>query len=65
VDWLSANPTRLTLRPGEKVSFTVTVNARDISRPGDWTASLVLRSDTPYWLPAVPVTLHVVKGRTS
>ncbi|MEU1595872.1 carboxypeptidase regulatory-like domain-containing protein [Streptomyces sp. NPDC005708] len=65
VDWLSANPTRLTLRPGEKVSFTVTVNARDISRPGDWTASLVLRSDTPYWLPAVPVTLHVVKGHTA
>ncbi|MGW3248542.1 carboxypeptidase regulatory-like domain-containing protein [Streptomyces sp. NPDC001070] len=64
VDWLSESPRRLTLRPGQKASFTVTTDARGISRPGDWTASLVLRSDTPYWLPPIPVSLHVRKART-
>ncbi|MEU4092893.1 carboxypeptidase regulatory-like domain-containing protein [Streptomyces sp. NPDC026673] len=64
VDWLSESPHRLTLRPGQRATFTVTTDARGIIRPGDRTASLVMRSDTPYWLPPVPVTLHVTRGRT-
>jgi hypothetical protein len=65
VDWLSENPGRLTLQPGRKASFTVTLNAHDITSAGDRTASLILRSDSPYWLPAIPVSLHVVKPHGS
>ncbi|MFD3455097.1 kelch repeat-containing protein [Streptomyces sp. NPDC058691] len=61
VAWLSESPGRLTLRPGGSATFTVTLDARDIRRPGDWTASLILRNDTPYWAPPIPVALHVVK----
>lgn len=62
--WLSESPVRLTLRAGERATFTVTADARGIRGPEDRTASLVMRSDTPYWLPPVPVSLHVMKGRT-
>lgn len=62
VDWLSESPHRLTLRPGQSLSFKVTLDARAITRPGDWTASLLLRGDTPYWVPPIPVSLHVVKA---
>lgn len=65
VDWLSENPGRLTLQPGGKASFTVTLNAHDITSAGDRTASLILRSDSPYWLPAIPVSLYVVKPHGS
>ncbi|WUD78113.1 carboxypeptidase regulatory-like domain-containing protein [Streptomyces sp. NBC_00510] len=64
VGWLSESPVRLTLRPGERATFTVTADARGIRGPADRTASLVMRSDTPYWLAPVPVSLHVTKGRT-
>ncbi|MDX3235003.1 kelch repeat-containing protein [Streptomyces sp. ME03-5709C] len=62
VGWLSESRTALTLRPGQRATFTVTADARGIRGPQDRTASLVLSSDTPYWLPPVPVSLHVTKG---
>ncbi|MER5911902.1 carboxypeptidase regulatory-like domain-containing protein [Streptomyces sp. NPDC001982] len=65
VPWLSESPHRFTLRPGQSASFTVTLNAGEIGWPGDWTASLILRSDTPYWVPPIPVSLHIVKGQTT
>ncbi|MFJ9755613.1 carboxypeptidase regulatory-like domain-containing protein [Streptomyces sp. NPDC101149] len=65
VPWLSESPHRLILRPGQSASFTVTLNAGAIGRPGDWTASLILRGDTPYWVPPIPVSLHIVEGRIS
>jgi hypothetical protein len=43
----------------------VTLNAGKIGRPGDWTASLILRGDTPYWLPPIPVSLHIAEGASS
>ncbi|MCX5093886.1 carboxypeptidase regulatory-like domain-containing protein [Streptomyces sp. NBC_00365] len=64
VPWLSENPHRLTLRPGQSASFTVTLLAGKMGRPGDWTASLILRGDTPYWVPPIPVRVHIVKDRT-
>jgi N-acetylneuraminic acid mutarotase len=65
LSWLSETPHRLTLRPGQRASFTVTLNAGKIGRPGDWTASLILRGDTPYWLPPIPVSLHIAEGASS
>ncbi|MEU1622481.1 kelch repeat-containing protein [Streptomyces sp. NPDC005722] len=62
VGWLSASPGRLTLRPGERATLTVTTDARGLRGPQDLTASLVMRGDTPYWLPPVPVSLHVTGG---
>ncbi|MFD9287584.1 carboxypeptidase regulatory-like domain-containing protein [Streptomyces sp. NPDC060030] len=59
VPWLSTDPQKLTLRPGQRVQFPVTLDARDIRRAGDRTAYLVPRSDTPYWLDPIPVTLRV------
>ncbi|MFF4652181.1 carboxypeptidase regulatory-like domain-containing protein [Streptomyces sp. NPDC001380] len=64
VRWLSESPRRLTLRPGRSASFTVRLSARGAGGSGDWSASLVLGSDTPYWVPAVPVRLRVVGRRT-
>ncbi|MFG2884741.1 carboxypeptidase regulatory-like domain-containing protein [Streptomyces sp. NPDC048297] len=64
VPWLSQSPHRLTLRPGQSASFTVRLNAREAGRAGDWTASVILRTDTPYWVPPIPVSLHIVEHRT-
>ncbi|KUN17196.1 galactose oxidase [Streptomyces corchorusii] len=59
VPWLTANPHRLTLRPGRSATFTVTLDPRRLTRPGDWTASLTLSTDGPYWVPDIPVRLRV------
>ncbi len=59
VPWLTENPHRLTLRPGRTATFTVTLDPRRLTRPGDWTASLTLTTDGPYWVPDIPVRLRV------
>lgn len=64
VPWLSESVHQLRLRPGQSTSFTVTLDARELGRPGDWTASVILRGDTPYWVAPVPVSLHIVKSHT-
>ncbi|GAA5188421.1 hypothetical protein GCM10023322_39080 [Rugosimonospora acidiphila] len=66
VSWLSANPTSLTLAPGASATVTVTLDATapDITQPGTFTASLALRSDTPYSLAPVNVTMTVKPPKT-
>ncbi|MFI9384523.1 carboxypeptidase regulatory-like domain-containing protein [Kutzneria sp. NPDC052558] len=59
VPWLAASATHLTLRPHQRVTFTVTLDSSPISQPGKYTAALVFGSSTPYPIPAVPVTLTV------
>ncbi|WP_225821468.1 carboxypeptidase regulatory-like domain-containing protein [Streptomyces naphthomycinicus] len=59
VPWLTETRHRLTLRPGQSASFTVALDPRRLSRPGDWTASLTLTTDGPYWVPEIPVRLRV------
>ncbi|MEU6095052.1 S8 family serine peptidase [Streptomyces sp. NPDC047079] len=61
VDWLSENPGQLTLTPGRSASFTVTLDAHAMTRPGLRTASVIPLGDTPYWVPPIPVFLNVVK----
>jgi hypothetical protein len=59
--WLSLSANSVTLAPGATATVTVTLNAADpsIVQPGAYTASLLLDSDTPYRLGAVPVTMTV------
>lgn len=59
VPWLSVPPT-LTLAAGAFASLPVTVDARQVTEPGSYTARvLVKRGDT---LVSVPVTLNVMAG---
>ncbi|MFH9089680.1 carboxypeptidase regulatory-like domain-containing protein [Streptomyces sp. NPDC017673] len=59
VPWLTETPHRLVLRPGGTATLTVTLDARRLDGTGDWTASLVLATDGPYWVPDIPVRLRV------
>jgi len=61
VPWLSESTKQLTLRPHQRVTVTVSLDASAsrISRPGTYGAELVFGSSTPYPLPSVPVTLTV------
>jgi hypothetical protein len=59
--WLSLSTNSVTLAAGASASVTVTLNAADpsIVQPGAYTASVLLDSDTPYRLSAIPVTMTV------
>ncbi len=61
VPWLAESATRLTLRPHQWATVTVTLDAgaSKITQPCTYSAELVLGSSTPYPLPPVPVTLTV------
>ena len=61
VPWLAASSTRLTLRPHQRVTLTVTLDAgvSQVTQPGTYSARLVFGSSTPYPLAPVPVTLTV------
>jgi N-acetylneuraminic acid mutarotase len=61
VPWLAESATQLTLRPHQRVTVTVTLDASAsaVTQPGTYTARLVFGSSTPYPLPPVPVTLTV------
>ena len=64
--WLSATPTTLTLAPGGSATVSVTVNAGvpDVTQPGTYTASLSVSTDTPYAIPAIPVSMTVNPPKT-
>ncbi|WP_456243101.1 carboxypeptidase regulatory-like domain-containing protein [Streptomyces chiangmaiensis] len=61
VSWLSETPKSVTIAPGDSTMVTVRLDASalGIVQPGDYTAALSLRSDTPYPTLSVPVTMHV------
>ena len=61
VPWLAESATRLTLRPHQWATVTVTLDAgaSKITQPCTYSAELVFGSSTPYPLPPVPVTLTV------
>jgi hypothetical protein len=62
VRWLSENPSTFTLAPGAskvvKVTLAATTEA-GVLQPGDYTADILLRSDSPYPVDNVHVTMHV------
>nr|WP_246144576.1 carboxypeptidase regulatory-like domain-containing protein [Actinacidiphila oryziradicis] len=61
IPWLSESTKQLTLRPGASATVTVTLDSGvpQITQPGDYSAQLEFGTNTPYLLPAAPVTLHV------
>lgn len=61
VSWLSTSQQKVTLQPGASTTVTVTLNASvpEITQPGDYTAALTARTDTPYQSPEIDVTMHV------
>jgi len=66
VPWLAESTTELTLRPHQRVTVTVTLDANtsQITEPGTYTAELVFGSTTPYSLPPVTVTLTAIPPGT-
>jgi hypothetical protein len=67
VPWLADSATQLTLRPHQRATVTVTLNAgaSQVTQPGTYSAQLVFGSSTPYALPTVPVTLTVTPANTA
>ncbi|MGI5488240.1 carboxypeptidase regulatory-like domain-containing protein [Microtetraspora malaysiensis] len=62
VPWLSASPTTATLQPGQSVTVTVTLDARseaNVAQPGAYTAQLGVKSNTPYAVAPIDVTMNV------
>ncbi|MFK5583852.1 S8 family serine peptidase [Serinicoccus sp. LYQ131] len=58
VDWLTVDPMEFTLEPGERVRVTVTTDA-NVAQPGDYTAGIDVRANTPQSFDTIPVTMHV------
>ncbi|MFB7776569.1 carboxypeptidase regulatory-like domain-containing protein [Streptomyces bauhiniae] len=65
VTWLDTDGQQATLLPGAVTTVTVTLDssADEITRPGTYHAALSLRTDTPYHVPPVPVTMSVAPPR--
>jgi N-acetylneuraminic acid mutarotase len=60
VSWLSESPRQLTLKPGQKATISVTLDASGLTEAGSYTATLEQSTDTPYTLDPLPVSLRVV-----
>ena len=66
VTWLSESATEVTVAAGKSAKVTVTLDANvaDITQPGLYTAAIGFSSDTPYSIPAVPVSMTVNPPKT-
>lgn len=61
VPWLEENPTEGLLHEGETMTVAVTYSVADLEQPGDYFADLRFRTNTPYNIDPVAVTLHVLR----
>lgn len=59
VPWLSLSSTSFTLQPGQSKTVTVTTKATAVSQAGTYTAQLTVRTDTPYQVKPLRVTMTV------
>jgi N-acetylneuraminic acid mutarotase len=66
VSWLGLSTTEVTLAPGKSAKVTVSLNANvaDITQPGLYTSAVSIGTDTPYAVPAVPVSMTVNPPKT-
>ncbi|WP_377266958.1 carboxypeptidase regulatory-like domain-containing protein [Peterkaempfera sp. SMS 1(5)a] len=66
VTWLSLGTQQATLAPGASTTVVVSLDASvaEVTQPGAYTAKVAVGSDTPYPVPAVPVTMHVNPPKT-
>jgi subtilisin family serine protease len=61
--WLSADPASFTLAPGASRTVKVTLSATTdagVLQPGDYTGEIAVRSNSPYAVNSVDVTMHVL-----
>lgn len=61
VPWLSEDIVEGYIPANEEVEVQVTFDATDIEQPGWYHAFLKIGTDTPYAVPDIPVTMHVVR----
>jgi len=61
VGWLSADPTSITLAPGQSTTVKVTMDASGsaINQPGTYAAALSIRQSTPYQVAPIAVAMTV------
>ncbi|MEU8935389.1 carboxypeptidase regulatory-like domain-containing protein [Streptomyces sp. NPDC048409] len=61
VTWLGLGGRQATLRPGASTTVTVSLDATSsgVGQPGVYTAQVSMRTDTPYHVAPVPVTMTV------
>ena len=66
VPWLSENPTSFTLQPGTSVTVTLTLDASVsmVTQPGAYMAQLGFRTNTPYQVTPVAVTMNASPPKT-
>ncbi|MEV5549725.1 carboxypeptidase regulatory-like domain-containing protein [Streptomyces sp. NPDC052309] len=66
VSWLGLGTRQATLAPGASTTLEVSLDTTvaEITQPGAYTAELGVRTDTPYHIPAIPVTMHVSPPKT-
>ncbi|WP_250002974.1 S8 family serine peptidase [Actinoplanes sp. M2I2] len=63
VSWMTLDRTEATVAPGKKVTVTVGLTAA-VDQPGAYTGAVTVKTDTPYAVPAVGVTLNALPPKT-
>ncbi|MFI0793442.1 S8 family serine peptidase [Micromonospora rubida] len=63
VSWLTIDQTAATLAPGEKVTITVGI-AATVDQPGTYSASILIKEDTPYTVQPVSVKMTAQQPTT-
>ena len=61
VPWLDEVPVEGYVPAMGSLDVQLEFNVDDIEQPGDYFANLKISTDTPYPVPSIPVTLHVVR----
>ncbi|MEL7625777.1 MAG: carboxypeptidase regulatory-like domain-containing protein [Anaerolineaceae bacterium] len=61
VPWLTETPTEGIVPEGQTFPVEIEFNVNGIEQPGDYFAELIIKTDTPYEVPAIPVTMHVIR----
>ena len=61
VPWLSESPSEGSAPSHEVTAIQVTFDVAGIEQPGDYSAEIKIKQNTPYPLDSVPVTLHVIR----
>ncbi|MEV5707875.1 kelch repeat-containing protein [Actinoallomurus sp. NPDC052274] len=58
LSWAKLSIDALDLAPGRSATVTVTISSAGFAQPGTITGALAFRTDTPYTVPTVPITVQ-------
>jgi len=61
VPWLDEDPIEGVVSAYDSAFIDIEFNVDGIEQPGDYFAELVIDTDTPYEVPPIPVTMHVIR----